>query len=80
MLKMLNATIHHEMLSPLKSNVILSKRLLDETDLNQQRVKQMIRTLSVSSELLLHHCNDLLDYHMMGKGCFRKHLSTASIA
>ena len=80
MLKMLNAAIHHEMLSPLKSNVILSKRLLDETDLNLKKVRQIIKTLSVSSELLLHHCNDLLDYHMIGKGFFNKHLSTASIS
>ena len=28
MLQMLNATVHHEMLSPLKSNVILANRLL----------------------------------------------------
>ena len=30
MLKMLNATVHHEMLSPLKTNVILANRLLQD--------------------------------------------------
>ena len=65
MLEMLNATVHHEMLSPLKSNVLLSKRLLKETTLDNQKVKEMIKTLSVSSELLLHHSNDLLDYRII---------------
>ena len=31
MFQLLNATVHHEMLSPLKSNVILTKRLLNDT-------------------------------------------------
>ena len=70
MLEMLNATVHHEMLSPLKSNVILSKRLLKETTLGNQKVKDMIKTLYVSSELLLHHSSDLLDFRIIKNGDF----------
>ena len=70
MLEILNATVHHEMLSPLKSNVILSKRLLKETTLGNQKVKDMIKTLYVSSELLLHHSSDLLDFRIIKNGDF----------
>ena len=70
MLKLLNATVHHEMLSPLKSNVILSKQLLRETTFEKEKVRDMIKTLSVSSELLLHHSNDLLDYRIIKNGGF----------
>lgn len=71
MLKLLNATVHHEMLSPLKSNVILSKRLLTQAKFANENVRDMVKTLSVSSELLLHHSNDLLDYRIIKNGGFQ---------
>ena len=71
MLKLLNATVHHEMLSPLKSNVILSKRLLTQTKFANENVRDMVKTLCVSSELLLHHSNDLLDYRIIKNGGFQ---------
>ena len=71
MLQMLYATVHHEMLSPLKSNIMLSKRLLEDGMINQQRAYDMIKTISISSQLLLHHSNDLLDYNIIEKGGFQ---------
>ena len=76
---MINATVHHEMLSPLKSNIMLSKRLLEEEMIKQQRANNMIKTISVSSQLLLHHSNDLLDYHVIGKGAFQSLPTAASL-
>ena len=80
MLQFLNATVHHEMLSPLKSNVILTKRLLNDTMFENKKVKDMIKILSVSSELLLHHSNDLLDYRIIKNGSFMPQYTTASLA
>ena len=71
MLKLHNATVHHEMLSPLKSNVILSKRLLTQTKFTNENVRDMVKTLCVSSELLLHHSNDLLDYRIIKNDGFQ---------
>ena len=54
MLKFVNASVHHEMLSPLKSNVMLSKKLLEfqafkTSNLEIARIKRMIQTIFVSS-------------------------------
>ena len=80
MLQFLNVTVHHEMLSPLKSNVILTKRLLNDTMFENKKVKDIIKILSVSSELLLHHSNDLLDYRIIKNGSFMPQYTTASLA
>ena len=79
MLKMLNAYVHHEMLAPLKSNVIISRRLIEDSSLNALRAKGMLQTLLVSSQLQLYHCNDLLDYHIIENGSFEPYYSTNSI-
>ena len=85
MLQMLNATVHHEMLSPLKSNVILANRLLqdpmflDDTLVNL-KAKNYIQTIFTSSNLLLHHSNDLLDYRIIENGGFQPQLSESSLS
>ena len=76
---MLNVYVHHEMLAPLKSNVIISRRLIEDSSLNALRAKGMLQTLLVSSQLQLYHCNDLLDYHIIENGGFEPHYSTNSI-
>ena len=80
MLQMLNATVHHEMLSPLKSNVILTKRLVKEFIIEDKRVKKLIKTLEISSQLLLHHSYDLLDFHIIENGGFNSVPTKASLA
>ena len=47
MIKFLNASVHHEMLGPLQSNVILTKRVLDSkifksATSDAARIKSMI--------------------------------------
>jgi len=80
MLQMLNTTVHHEMLSPLKSNVILTKRLVKEFKFEDNRLKKLIETLEISSQLLLHHSYDLLDFHIFENGGFNSVLTKASLA
>ena len=80
MLQMLNATVHHEMLSPLKSNVILTKRLVKEFKFEDKRLKKLIKTLEISSQLLLHHSYDLLDFHIFENGGFNSVPTKASLA
>ena len=72
---MLNAMVHHEMLSPLKTNVLLAERLLVdpiflENTESGQRAKKYLETIFVASNLLLHHSHDLLDYRIIENGKF----------
>ena len=80
MLQLLNATVHHEMLSPLKSNVILTQRLSKEFRFEDEKYKKLIKTLEISSQLLLHHSYDLLDFHILENGGFNSVPTKASLA
>ena len=58
-LKMLTTSVSHEMLGPLGANVQIAERLLKR--IKDKELKLMVKTLLISSKLLLWHANDLLD-------------------
>ena len=58
-LKALNMTVHHEMLSPLRANIEIS--LLLYQSIKEQKIKKLAQILHASSRLLLSHAQDLLD-------------------
>ena len=68
LLKTLNTSVHHEMLAPLKANLEISMRLLKQ--LKQEHQKHMVRTIIISSQLLMLHANDLLDQSFIEHGSF----------
>ena len=59
-LAMMNANMHHEILTPLKVNVQVAEKLSTLQDVSQ--LKEMAQIVSVSSKLVLFHANDLLDH------------------
>ena len=58
-LSTLSASVHHEMLGPLKSNVEIADALMRH--LSNPDLKKQAQLISISSKLVLFHANDLLD-------------------
>ena len=65
-LKMLTASVSHEMLGPLGANVQIAERLLKK--LQDKEFKRMVKTFLISSKLLMWHANDLLDQNIIENG------------
>ena len=59
-MKTLNTTVHHEMLAPLRANVDICKRLLENFKY-EEASKKLIQIILVSSQMVMMHANDLLD-------------------
>ena len=77
MIKLLNTTIHHEMIAPLKAQMDISKCLAD-TQISFES-KQMAQTINVSSQMLLLHTQDLLDQRIIDKGSFSPNYTLESV-
>ena len=77
LLQTLNATVHHEMMSPLKANVKLSKDLRNK--LINPRHKKMADLIYSSSSLILLHASDLLDQRVIEKGYFKASLQLGDV-
>ena len=71
---MLNASVHHEMLGPLKSNVVFAQKLIKTLKYSSKK-KAMAQNIYISSQLLLLHANDLLDHKIIENGGFVPQLS-----
>ena len=67
-LKVLNTTVHHEMLGPLRANIEISQVLYQS--LSNMRLKKLAQVLNVSSKLLLSHAQDLLDQQIIENNRF----------
>ena len=78
LLKALNTSVHHEMLTPLSTNVMIADRLKNSAESEQQ--KKMIMLIQTCSNLALFHANDLLDYRIIQNGSFSSTLTSESIA
>ena len=63
LLQALNTSIHHEMLTPLGTNVMIADRLMDSVESKSQL--HMVKLISTCSNLALFHANDLLDYKII---------------
>ena len=68
LLTTMNASMHHEMLTPLKVTIQIAERLKTLEDFTQ--LKEMAQIVSVSSKLVLFHANDLLDHRIIQNGSF----------
>ena len=77
LLKTMNASMHHEILTPLKVIVQIAERLKTLQDFTQ--LKEMAQIVSVSSKLVLFHANDLLDHRIIQNGSFAPAYSHTSI-
>ena len=77
LLKALNATVHHEMLAPLKGNLELSSRLIRTVQNKMQ--KKMAQTIFISTQLLMMHANDLLDQRVLEQGSFNPTISPTDV-
>ena len=78
LLQALNASAHHEMLGPLKTNVEFSNRLVNL--LRDKEHKKMCQTINISSKMILLHANDLLDHSILQHGNFVPAYSPGSIS
>ena len=79
LLKTLNATVHHEMLAPLKANIQICNRLLKLVKCNKE-AKKLAQVLFVSNQMLLVHANDMLDQRIIDSGKFVAHPTIGSPA
>ena len=69
LLKTLNASVHHEMLVPLKVNVEMAHRLLKS--LKKFPVeRKLCENILISSNIVLLHANDFLDQTLIERGVF----------
>ena len=69
MLKMLNMSVHHEMLAPLRANVDIAERLIHKLSKSSLE-KKMVETILISSQMVMLQANDLLDQRIIEKGSF----------
>lgn len=63
LLQALNTSIHHEMVAPLGTNVMIADRLFEAME--SEKHKQMVKLVQTCSNLALFHANDLLDYKII---------------
>ena len=78
LLKALNASVHHEMLAPLKCNVDLCKILIKKLQNNKQEL-QMVKVVLISSQMVMLHANDMLDQRIIEEGCFVPNYTVGSV-
>ena len=76
-LTMMNANMHHEILTPLKVNIQVAEKLSTLQDISQ--LKEMAQIVSVSSKLVLFQANNLLDHRNIQNGSFAPAYSCSSI-
>ena len=69
LLKTLYASVHHEMLVPLKVNVEMALRL-NKALKNFPIEKKLCESILISSNIVLLHANDFLDQTLIEKGVF----------
>ena len=77
LLTTMNASMHHEILTPLKVTIQIAERLKSLQDFTQ--LKEMAQIVSISSKLVLFHANDLLDHRIIQNGSFAPAYSHTSV-
>ena len=69
LLKTLNASVHHEMVVPLKVNIEMAERL--KSSLSKFPFeRRLCESILISSNMVLLHANDFLDQTLIEKGIF----------
>ena len=77
MLSTLNASIHHELMTPLRVNVEMASQLLHCVE--DPELIEMARIMHVNSKLVLLHANDLLDHRIIQNGKFVPEMKTHNV-
>ena len=77
LMKLLNTTVHHEMIAPLKAQEDISRCLYE--NLKSSENQRMAKILNVSSKMLLLHTQDLLDWRIIENGSFIPHYTHESV-
>ena len=75
---MLNATVHHEMLAPLKVTKEISVYL--KTKLTDKKDKKLAEAIKTSSRMLQLHIQDLLDNNVIQKDGFKPAYEVGSLS
>ena len=75
LLKTLNASVHHELLTPVKTMIEISQRLIKKMSKYPQE-KKMVKTLLLSSQFIMMHAHDFLDQQLIEHGSFAPHFDT----
>ena len=69
LLNMLNYSVHHEMLGPLRANIDVAENLIRRCR-NDPQYFDLANIIVISSKLLEFHANDLLDHRFLQNGLF----------
>ena len=69
LLRTLNASVHHEMVVPLRVNIEMADRLKNKLK-NFPQLLNFADTIFLSSSMVLLHAYDFLDYRLIEKGVF----------
>ena len=69
LLKTLNASVHHEMVVPLKVNIEMAERLKKSLKKFPYE-RKLIENILISSNMVLLHANDFLDQTLIERGVF----------
>ena len=77
LLKMLTASVSHEMLAPLGATIEIAEILLEHIENERQR--RMLQMIITSSRLVFCHSNDLLDYNLLEHGKLVPNLEVAAL-
>ena len=77
-LKSLNASMQHEILTPLKINLQVAEGLSELKDL--QKVREMAQVISASCKIMLFHANNSLDHLLIQNGNFKPDLEYCSVS
>ena len=73
----MTASMHHEMMTPLKVNIAIAEKLSTLKDITA--LKGMAQMVSVSSRLILFHANDMLDHRSIENDGFAPAYIYASV-
>ena len=66
---MLNQSIHHEMIGPLKVNMDLCENMINHLQGNLECL-EMAKIIKVTSNIILFHAHDMLDQRFLESGMF----------
>ena len=78
LLKTLNASVHHEMLTPVKTMIEISERLVKKLSKFPQE-KRMVETMLLSSQFIMMHAHDFLDQQLIEHGNFVSYFDTGML-
>ena len=79
LLKTLIASVHHEMVVPLKVNVEMAERLsIKLTDFPSEL--KLVENILIASNIVLMHAHDFIDQRLIEKGSFVPYLQLLNLA